>query len=197
MAIGFVYSVLLPTTLTMTTTCFTLFDTPIGQCGIAWSPRGVVAIQLPESTEQRLRARLIRGFPVAQEAPATAAIQAAIDDIVALLGGQSSDLRGIELDTAGVPTFNQRVYEIARTIPPGSTLTYGEIAARLGEPRDARAVGQALGQNPFPLVVPCHRVVAAGGKLGGFSAPGGTRTKVRLLAIEAASHQLMLEFTPD
>ncbi len=90
------------------------------------------------------------------------------------------------LDLEQVPPFHRRVYEVARTIPPGSTLTYGEIASRLGEPRLARDVGQALGRNPFAIVVPCHRVVAAGGKTGGFSAGGGVRTKLRMLAIEGA-----------
>ena len=98
---------------------------------------------------------------------------AAIDGIVALLRGEKRDLREIALDLDGVPDFNRRVYELARTIPPGSTLTYGEIARRLASPGTARAVGQALGQNPWPIVVPCHRVLAADGGMGGFSAPGG------------------------
>ena len=105
---------------------------------------------------------------------------------MALLQGEASDLTSVELDMARVPPFDRRVYEVARTIPPGSTLTYGEIATRLGERRLAREVGQALGQNPFAIVVPCHRVVAAGGKVGGFSARGGIRTKLRMLAIEGA-----------
>src|SRR5262250_2974216 len=87
---------------------------------------------------------------------------------------------------AGVLEFDRRVYEMARTIAPGETLSYGDVATRLGDPAAAREVGQALGRNPFPVIVPCHRVVAAAGKLGGFSAPGGTATKRRLLAIEAA-----------
>jgi methylated-DNA-[protein]-cysteine S-methyltransferase len=178
-----------------TTPGFTLFETPIGLCGIAWSRQGVVGLQLPESTEQRMRARLSRRFPDAREALPPPHVQSAIDGIVALMDGKSSDLRTVELDTEGVPTFNQRVYDVARTIPPGSTLTYGEIATRMGEPREARAVGQALGQNPFPIVVPCHRVVAAGGRLGGFSATGGLKTKLRLLALESATHQMMLQLS--
>jgi methylated-DNA-[protein]-cysteine S-methyltransferase len=89
----------------------------------------------------------------------------------------------------GVPEFHQRVYEVARTIPPGNTLSYGDIAARLGSPRAARAVGQALGRNPFAIVVPCHRVLGAGGKIGGFSAQGGIDTKRRMLALEGSGHQ--------
>jgi methylated-DNA-[protein]-cysteine S-methyltransferase len=113
-------------------------------------------------------------------------VRDAIDGIVALLAGEGADLSAIALDLEGVPAFNRRVYAIARTIPPGRTLTYGEIAARLDAPDEARAVGQALGENPFPPVVPCHRVVAAGHKTGGFSANGGVDTKLRLLAIEGA-----------
>ena len=119
-------------------------------------------------------------------------MQAAIDGIVALLRGEPRDLASIALDMEQVPPFNRRVYEVARTIPPGSTMTYGEIAVRLGDRLLARDVGQALGQNPFAIVVPCHRVVAAGGKAGGFSARGGVKTKLRMLAIEGAPAAGML-----
>jgi methylated-DNA-[protein]-cysteine S-methyltransferase len=112
-------------------------------------------------------------------------VQLAIDNIVALLCGEPSDLSAIALDMEGLAPFHRRVYEVARTIPPGKTLPYGEVAARAGAPGAARAVGQALGHNPFPIIVPCHRVVSAGGKIGGFSAHGGTATKRRMLAIEA------------
>jgi methylated-DNA-[protein]-cysteine S-methyltransferase len=163
---------------------FLLFDTPIGACGIVWGGRGVVAVQLPDASEVAARARLIREFPGARESAPPPDVERARDAIVALLRGEPRDLSFVELDMSRVAPFNQRVYEIARTIPPGSTLTYGEIAARLGEPGAARDVGAVLGQNPFSIVVPCHRVVAAGGKIGGFSARGGVRTKLRLLSIE-------------
>ncbi|MEA2994621.1 MAG: methylated-DNA-[protein]-cysteine S-methyltransferase [Alphaproteobacteria bacterium] len=169
----------------MTDPGFTLFDTAIGRCGIAWNGRGIVAAQLPETDEAKTRARLLRRCPQAREEAPPPAVRQVIDRIVALLAGEAADLSDVALDMEGVPPFNRGVYEVARTIPPGQTLTYGEIAARLGAP-DARAVGQALGENPFPPVVPCHRVVAAGGKTGGFSAPGGVDTKLRLLAIEGA-----------
>lgn len=169
----------------MTSQRFALFDTAIGACGIAWGERGIIGVQLPESSPAASRARLRRRFPGAEEAPVPPDVQAAIDAIAALLGGQPADLTTVVLDMDRIPEFQRRVYEIARTIGPGATLTYGEIAARMGEdPRLARDVGQALGSNPFPIVVPCHRVLAAGGKLGGFSAHGGTATKRRLLAIE-------------
>jgi len=171
-----------------------LFDTAIGRCGIAWSAHGVAGVQLPEGREPETRARLLRRFPGAREAAPPPDVQPAVDGIVALLSGSSSRLDGVALDMDRVPPFHRRVYAVARAIPPGATLSYGEIAARLGEPALARDVGQALGQNPFALIVPCHRVIAAGGKLGGFSARGGTATKLRLLAIEGArvSDQLAL-----
>src|SRR4029079_6784817 len=109
---------------------------------------------------------------------------------------EAAELSAIALDMAQVPPFHRRVYEVARTIPPGATLSYGEIATRLGVPGSARAVGQALGRNPFAIVVPCHRVLAAGGKMGGFSANGGIGTKLRMLSIESAKvngHDTMLE----
>ncbi|MGH6899839.1 MAG: methylated-DNA--[protein]-cysteine S-methyltransferase [Geminicoccaceae bacterium] len=166
---------------------FALFETAIGRCGIAWGERGVVGVQLPESSEARTRARLRRRFPEACEAPPPPdAVQRATEGIVALLEGERRDLADVALDMADVPAFHRDVYEVARTIAPGAILTYGEIAARLGAQGDARAVGEALGQNPFPIVVPCHRVLAAHGRIGGFSANGGIATKLRLLSIEGA-----------
>lgn len=161
---------------------FTTFETPIGPCAIAWGDRGVVGVWLPE--RRGVRARVRRRFPHAQKSLPPQAVKAAIDDLVALLGGERRDLSAVVLDLERVPPFNRRVYEIARTVGPGATITYGEIARRLGDLALARDVGQALGENPFPLVVPCHRVLAANGRLGGFSADGGPITKRRLLAIE-------------
>jgi methylated-DNA-[protein]-cysteine S-methyltransferase len=170
----------------MTEHGFALFDTDIGPCGIAWGARGIIGVQLPEASEARTRARLVRRYPHAREAPPPAELRRVIDGIVALLGGEASDLSGAALDMDGLPAFDRSVYEVARGIAPGATLSYGEIAVRLGERGLARDVGQALGRNPFPLIVPCHRVLAAGGKAGGFSANGGVTTKLRLLTIERA-----------
>ncbi|MBV8240495.1 MAG: methylated-DNA--[protein]-cysteine S-methyltransferase [Hyphomicrobiales bacterium] len=170
----------------MTEHGFALFDTDIGPCGIAWGARGIIGVQLPEASEARTRARLVRRYPHAREAPPPAQVRRVIDGIVSLLGGQASDLSGAALDMDGLPEFDRSVYEVARGIAPGATLSYGEIAARLGERGLARDVGQALGRNPFPIIVPCHRVLAAGGKAGGFSANGGVTTKLRLLTIERA-----------
>ncbi|MEZ0167704.1 methylated-DNA--[protein]-cysteine S-methyltransferase [Microvirga sp. TS319] len=164
---------------------YALFDTSIGFCGLAWNGRGVVGVQLPEDDASRTRSRLAKRFPGSSEAPPPPAIQAIIADVIALLQGEARDLSAVPLDLEGVPDLHRRVYDVARTIPPGRVLTYGEIASRLGID-NARLIGQALGKNPFAIIVPCHRVVAAGGKLGGFSANGGGMTKRRLLAIEGA-----------
>jgi methylated-DNA-[protein]-cysteine S-methyltransferase len=166
---------------------FALFDTAIGRCGIAWGERGIIGVQLPEAQPAATRARLRRRFPGAVEAAPPPLARRAIARISALLDGEAVDLGDLLLDMEQLPAFQRRVLQVARSIPVGGTLTYGEIAARIGEPGAARAVGQALGANPFPLIVPCHRVLAAGGKPGGFSAPGGIATKLRLLATEGAS----------
>ena len=165
---------------------YALFDTALGRCGIAWSARGVVAVQLPEADEATTRSRLARSARGAPEAAPPPAVRAAIEAIAALLAGAKRDLEDVVLDESGVPDFHRRVYAAARRIPPGRTATYGELAAQLGLPGAARAVGQALGRNPFTLIVPCHRVLAAGGRSGGFSAHGGVTTKLRLLEIEGA-----------
>jgi len=163
---------------------FALFETAIGRCGLAWGERGVAGVQLPEAGERETRARMLQRFPAAGEAAPPPKVKHVIDRIAALLRGEVSDLSAIPLDMDELPAFHRRVYEAARDIPPGMTLSYGDIAARAGAPGAARAVGQALGRNPFPIIVPCHRVLAAGGKIGGFSARGGTDTKRRMLAIE-------------
>jgi methylated-DNA-[protein]-cysteine S-methyltransferase len=168
----------------MAARAYALFDTGIGRCGIAWGERGVMAVQLPERSEAEARARLVRRAPGAREAPPPPAVHAAIEGIAALLRGQPRDLAGVPLDLAGLPDFDRRVYEAARAIPPGATRRYGELAAALGVPDAAREVGRALARNPFAIVVPCHRVVAAGGRPGGFSVRGGVALKLRLLAIE-------------
>jgi methylated-DNA-[protein]-cysteine S-methyltransferase len=168
----------------MTAPHFALFETAIGLCGIAWGEHGVCGVQLPEANAEATRARLRRRFASAGEKPPTETVQQTIDRIAALLAGRPSDLSDVLLDLKGIPALHQRVYALTRQIPAGRTASYGEIATKLGESGTAQAVGEALGRNPFPLIVPCHRVLAAGGKFGGFSARGGVATKMRLLAIE-------------
>src|SRR5579863_4609209 len=170
----------------MTALGFALFETPIGPCGIAWTDGGVVGVQLPDRNEDATRARLRRRYPEALEAPPPDRIQPAVDGIRDLLHGEKRDLSDIPVDLQAVSPFQQRLYAILRTIPAGATVSYGELATRLGDDITARDVGEAMGQNPVPIIVPCHRVVAAGGKLGGFSAAGGVTTKLRLLEIEGA-----------
>lgn len=165
---------------------FTLFDTPIGRCGLLWNANGIAGLQLPERNDGETQARLLRLAPDAVAAEPPQPVRQAIEQIVALLRGEKRDLSAIALDMARVPAFHRAVYEFSRGIPPGRTLSYGEIAARIGRKGAARAVGQAMGRNPFPLIVPCHRVLAAGRKLGGFSANGGIATKLKLLNIEGA-----------
>jgi methylated-DNA-[protein]-cysteine S-methyltransferase len=163
---------------------YALFDTAIGRCGIAWGSRGLVGVQLPEKSTEATRTRLLRHCPAADEIEPQKHIARAVEEIQALLAGEKKSLRAIQLDTSRVPAFNARVYEATRAIPPGKTRTYGEIARALGDASAARAVGQALGRNPFAIVVPCHRVVGANDKLVGFSANGGIATKLRMLQIE-------------
>jgi methylated-DNA-[protein]-cysteine S-methyltransferase len=151
----------------------TAFETAIGRCQIGWTDRGVAMVRLPGSRQALAGAR------------PPAAVRRAIDGIVSLLAGDRTDLASVPVDLGAAPEFHRRVYELARTIEPGETRTYGELARALGEP-DARLVGAALARNPVPIIVPCHRVVAADGGLGGFSAPGGAATKRRLLKIEGA-----------
>jgi methylated-DNA-[protein]-cysteine S-methyltransferase len=163
-----------------------LFDTPIGRCGIAWGPRGIQAFQLPSTGDSAtLRALARRAGHLSQEAPPPD-VQGVIERIVSLLEGRPVDLRDVPLDMHGIPEFHQRVYALSREIQPGQTRSYGELARELGDVAASRAVGQALGSNPFAIIVPCHRVLAAGGASGGFSAPGGVTTKLRILLIEKA-----------
>jgi len=171
----------------MSRAAFTTFDTAIGRCALAWGDGGIVGAFLPERDEPALQARIAKRFPEAVDQAPPAEVAQAVAGVVALLAGEKRDLRDIALDMTAVPPFHQRVYTVARAIPPGETLTYGEIAARLDAPREAaRAVGEAMGRNPFPIIMPCHRVMGANGKPGGFSAPGGVETKLKMLQIEGA-----------
>jgi methylated-DNA-[protein]-cysteine S-methyltransferase len=160
------------------------FETPLGVMGLVWSEVGLVATVLPEPRGENTLRRMRRRFPHVPELPPPPRVQGAIDAIAELLRGARRDLREIALDLGDVPELHRRIYEVARTIAPGRTLSYGEIAERLGDKGLAREVGAAMARNRFAIVVPCHRVLGADGKLGGFSAPGGLETKLRLLSIE-------------
>jgi methylated-DNA-[protein]-cysteine S-methyltransferase len=163
-----------------------LFESAIGVCGLAWGPGGLLGVQLPEEDSGRTQAHLMRRFPELDFAEPPAEAMEAMERIAAFLGGAPDDFRDLALDMAGVGSFDRNVYAEARAIPAGETITYGVLAGRLGDPAQARAVGQSLGRNPWPIIVPCHRITAAEGRMGGFSAPGGTTTKLKLLEIEGA-----------
>jgi methylated-DNA-[protein]-cysteine S-methyltransferase len=165
---------------------YVLFKTPVGYCAVAWNATGLVAVQLPERSAAATRARLRRRLPGASASRPPRRVRQAVAAIERLLRGGPDTLAGIALDLSRCTPFHRRVYELARTIPAGETWTYGALAARAGSPGAARAVGQAMARNPFPLVVPCHRVTGAQGRAGGFSAHGGVGTKFRLLRIEGA-----------
>ncbi|EME19892.1 methylated-DNA--[protein]-cysteine S-methyltransferase [Rhodococcus triatomae] len=169
---------------------FALFGTALGRCGLVWGDRGIVGFQLPEETDDRTVERLRECFPDAAEQALDVRVHAVAQRVTALLAGTddgpgpTDDLTDVDLDLTDLPDFDRRVYAVARAIAPGHTLTYGEVAAAIGSPGAAQAVGQALGRNPIPVIVPCHRVLAADGAVGGFSASGGTVTKRALLAAE-------------
>lgn len=165
---------------------FTVFDTGIGRCGIAWSDSGVVGVQLPEAREIETRRRLFQLYPEARETRPPFPVEIAIEGIVALLRGQAGDFADVALDFEGIPAFNRRVYEFARGIPRGETRTYGEVAAGLRASGAAYSVAQAIARNPFMLIVPCHRVLEAGSYADKISAHGGSISKRRLLSIEGA-----------
>ena len=168
------------------------FATEIGDCALAWSDAGVVAVQLPEPDVARTLERMLLGLPLNHTVSDLLSVSQpqcvteAIHGVQALLRGEPLGLLDIELDMRGVPEFACKVYALARAIAPGSTRTYGELARDLGDVNLSRAVGQALGANPFAPIVPCHRILAAGDKSGGFSAHGGAEQKLRMLAIEGA-----------
>ena len=167
-------------------TGFALFETPVGRCAIVWRGERIVGTHLPETSDARAVAALARRFPGARAATPPAFVAAAIARIDAFLAGGSDGFADLPLDFDSVSAWERRVYAAAQAIPAGTTTTYGAMAAGLGDAGQARAVGQALGRNPWPIVVPCHRITAADGRTGGFSAPGGASTKLRLLEIEGA-----------
>ena len=160
---------------------FSLFDTAIGTCGLAWSDAGIVRFQLPEADPAATRARL---SDLAAEGPPPRWVAEVIARVQRHLAGDLQDLSAVRVDLSRVPAFHAKVYAVLRTIPPGSTVTYADLARAAGSPGAVRAVGQSMAKNPVPVLVPCHRVLGANGRPGGFSAYGGVATKARLLATE-------------
>jgi methylated-DNA-[protein]-cysteine S-methyltransferase len=169
----------------MSTSHYAVFPTAIGECALIWGTRGVRGLALPEEAVSKVRARVREQFGAPEEVTPDGPWLLLIDALRRLLSRQRAELSEVALDMAGIPPFHQRVYTAARDVGIGETVTYGELARRVGSPKAARAVGQALGANPFAIIVPCHRIVSAS-HLGGFTAHGGTATKQRLLEIERA-----------
>ena len=157
------------------------FETALGICAVRWTGQGIAGVRLPSARTEGLL-RLEDGVAVPDD------VRTAVQGIVAVLAGDRRDLHAVVLDEAGIEPFRHAVYAATRMIPSGTTVTYGQIARSIGraDPEAARDVGAALARNPFPIVVPCHRVVGANGKLTGFSAPGGLETKRRMLELEGA-----------
>jgi methylated-DNA-[protein]-cysteine S-methyltransferase len=165
---------------------YTIFDTAVGRCGIAWGDSGIVGVQLPEEREIETRRRMLRQYPDARELAPPPNVEMAIDGIAALLRGEAADLSEVTLDISGINAFNARVYAFTRTIPRGATRSYGEVAASLRASGAVRSVAQAIARNPFVIIVPCHRVLEAGGYADKMSPNGGSISKRRLLSIEGA-----------
>ncbi len=166
---------------------YTLFDTALGVCGLAWSDRGLTRLQLPEIDSKATEARLAAWDPSATSADPTAEMATAVALLQRYFDGQRIDLNDITLDLGDISPFYKAVYAATRKLGWGETTTYGELAAQVGSPGAARAIGQAMSRNPVPIIVPCHRVLASGARPGGFSSFGGTLTKGRLLAMEGVT----------
>jgi methylated-DNA-[protein]-cysteine S-methyltransferase len=152
--------------------------------GVCWSAAGLTRVWLPEPDRDRVARRMAERQPDAVDTTPPPAIEAAIGALKRYAAGEPVDFAGTPLDLSGVDDFRLAIYDAARALAWGETVTYGELAVRAGQAGLARETGAALGQNPLPIVVPCHRILAAGNKIGGFSAPGGSRTKERMLAME-------------
>jgi methylated-DNA-[protein]-cysteine S-methyltransferase len=165
---------------------YTIFDTAIGRCAVVWDEAGIVGVQLPEAREIDTRRWLFQLYPEARESKPPPNSEAAIEGMVALLHGDAADFSDVTLDMRGIHSFDQRVYQITQRVLRGETLTYGDLATRLGSPSAVRSVAQALARNPFVVIVPCHRVLEAGGYADRMSPHGGLISKRRLLSIEGA-----------
>ena len=174
---------------------YALFETAIGTCGVAWSERGLTRLQLPESDRQATEGRL-RKAAAAGAAKPPARIEAIVKEVQRYLTGEKIAFTAAVLDLADVTPFDRLVYQATRALGWGKTASYGEIGQRIGAPEAARAVGQALSRNPIPIIIPCHRVLASGHRIGGFSAYGGASTKERLLELEGVGLRVSAPMLP-
>ena len=169
-------------------THYLIFDTEGGPCGIAWTAAGVVRFQLPGDDAVTTQRLLLRHLPDAEAAKPPPVVADAVAAVKRYFAGEAADFSAVPLDLDGQSGFFRMVYDAARRVHWGETTTYGTLARELGAgPEVARDIGQAMARNPVALIIPCHRVLAAGGKIGGFSAPGGASSKVKMLALEGIS----------
>jgi methylated-DNA-[protein]-cysteine S-methyltransferase len=165
---------------------FFLFGTPLGRCALVWRGHAIVGASLPERDDAAMRGSLSRRFPGSVEADAPPFVRSAADRVARHFSGDAQDFSDLPLDFRQASAFERAVYAAALAIPCGETRTYGDLARAVGQPQAAQAVGIALGRNPVPILVPCHRILAGGGRAGGFSAPGGVATKFAILDVERA-----------
>jgi methylated-DNA-[protein]-cysteine S-methyltransferase len=173
---------------------YTLFETKLGVCGIAWKEGddyrngvAVIAFQLPDLSDKATAKNIVAKTSAVEAKKIPPPIEAIIEMVQRHLAGEVQDFKNIEIDLDDAGPFAKTVYDAARKIPSGGIMTYGELAQKAMHPKAARAVGQAMARNPVPLIIPCHRVVAAGKKPGGYTAPGGIATKAKILAVEGAA----------
>jgi methylated-DNA-[protein]-cysteine S-methyltransferase len=164
---------------------YAIFDTVAGYCGIAWNEAGIARFQLPVRTAEAAPRYLLRRLPGAKPGTPTMEVREAVAAVKRYFAGERIEFSDVRLDLEDQVEFFKRIYAAARRVGWGHTTTYGTLAKELGAgPEAARDVGEAMAKNPVPLIIPCHRVLAAGGKVGGFSAPGGSATKIRMLELE-------------
>ena len=168
---------------------YDIFDTALGPCGVRWSPRGICGVQLPMADADTLTDKMRQDG--AEAGRPTRAVGVAMRKMQRHLDGRLDPLTSLELDLSALTPFRAAISQVLRTVGPGQTITYGELARAVGKPGATQAAGSAMANNPLPLVIPCHRVLAAGGSLGGFSAHGGVKTKLRLLSVEGADLALV------
>lgn len=166
---------------------FTLFETSQGTCGIAWNERGVTGFQLPEASRKQVASRIAVKSSAKRARIIPSQVAVIIERVKSHFKGETQDFQDIVVDLDGAGPFAKEIYAAARKIPSGRTMTYGELANTAGRPGASRAVGQAMGKNPVPIIIPCHRILAAGNRPGGFSAHGGIATKAKLLELEGAA----------
>ena len=167
---------------------YLIFETAGGFCGIAWNDVGITRFQLPGSSADATQRNMLRRVPGAEPGTPTPEVAEAVAAVKRYFEGEETDFSGFTLDLGSQDEFFKQIYEAARQVGWGQTTTYGALAKELGAgPEAARDVGQAMAKNPVALIIPCHRVLAAGGKVGGFSAPGGSAAKVRMLELEGVN----------